>query len=228
MNKLVTATLPPTLYTKKMSCAICHVRRPKRFCPGVRGDICTTCCGTEREVTVDCPLDCVYLCEAHRHEKIAPTDPHDFPHQDIRVTEDFLRDHEQLLLFLARTLVEAALATPGAVDFDVRETLDALVRTYRTLQSGVYYETRPANPLAANMCHAVQAGVEEFRKQEPERTGMIRTRDSDILAMFVFLQRLELDNNNGRKRGRAYLDFLRGFFPEGAGEPAQAGSLILP
>jgi hypothetical protein len=46
--------------------------------------------------------------------------------------------------------------------------------------------------------------------------------------MFVFLQRLELDNNNGRKRGRAYLDFLRGFFPEGAGEPAQTGSLILP
>jgi hypothetical protein len=186
------------------------------------------CCGTEREVTVDCPLDCVYLREAHRHEKTTPTDPHDFPHQDIRVTEDFLRDHEQLLLFLARTLVEAALATQGAVDFDVRETLDALVRTYRTLQSGVYYETRPANPLAANMCRLVQESVEEFRKQEPERTGMIRTRDSDILAMFVFLQRLELDNNNGRKRGRAYLDFLRGFFPEEAGEVAPAGSLILP
>ena len=104
MNRLVTATVPPTLYTKKMSCAICHVRRPKRFCPGVRGDICTMCCGTEREVTVDCPLDCVYLREAHRHEKITPTDPHDFPNQDIRVTEEFLRDHEQLLLFLARTL----------------------------------------------------------------------------------------------------------------------------
>jgi len=44
----------------------------------------------------------------------------------------------------------------------------------------------------------------------------------------VFLQRLELDNNNGRKRGRAYLDFLRGFFPEEAGEPIQTGSLILP
>jgi len=63
----------------------------------------------------------------------------------------------------------------------------------------------------------------------PERTGMIRTRDSDILAMFVFLQRLELDNNNGRKRGRAYLDFLRGFFPEQTGDLAPAGSsLIVP
>ena len=213
----------------EMSCAICHTRRPKRFCPGVRGDICTICCGTEREVTVDCPLDCVYLHEAHQHEKIEPTDPHNFPNQDIRVTEEFLRDHEPLLLFLARTLLDAALTTSRAVDFDVREALDALVRTYRTLQSGVYYETLPANPIAASICRLVQTGIEEFRKQEPERTGMTHTRDADILGLLVFLQRLELDNNNGRKRGRAYLDFLTGFFPDQPAEPASAGSsLIVP
>jgi hypothetical protein len=212
-----------------MSCAICHVRRPKRFCPGVRGDICTMCCGSEREITVDCPLDCVYLREAHQHEKIEPPDPHDFPNQDVRVTEEFLRDREPLLLFLARTLLDAALATPGAVDFDVREALDAMVRTCRTLQSGVYYETRPDNPIAAAICSLVRAGIDEFRKQESERAGMAQTRDSDILGILVFLQRLERDNNNGRKRGRAYLDFLRGFFPDQPAEPAAASSsLIVP
>ena len=178
---------------------------------------------------MDCPLDCVYLRDAHRHEKVAPPDPRDFPNQDIRVTEEFLREHEPLLLFLARTVVDAALATPGAVDFDVRQALDALVRTYRTLESGVYYETHPDNPIAANMCRLVQSGLEEFCKQETERTGMTHTRDADILRLLVFLQRLERDNNNGRKRGRAYLDFLRGFFPEQSGEPAPAGSsLIVP
>lgn len=212
-----------------MSCAICHVRRPKRFCPGVRGDICTTCCGTEREVTVDCPLDCEYLREAHQHEKVERADPRQFPNQDIRVTEEFLRDHEPLLLYLARSVLDAALATHGAVDFDVREALEALVRTYRTLQSGVYYETRPDNPIAANICRLVQTAIAEFRKQETERGGMAQTRDADILGLLVFLQRLELDNNNGRKRGRAYLDFLRGFFPAGTGEPAPAASsLIVP
>ena len=45
----------------------------------------------------------------------------------------------------------AALDTPGAVDYDVREALEALIRTYRTLESGVYYESVPANPLAANI-----------------------------------------------------------------------------
>ncbi|HUJ20086.1 MAG TPA: hypothetical protein VLX58_01135 [Bryobacteraceae bacterium] len=211
-----------------MPCAICHVRRPKRFCPGVRGDICTLCCGTEREVTVDCPLDCVYLREAHQHEKITPPDPGSFPNQDIRVTEEFLHDHEPLLLFSARTLLEAALATPGAVDFDVREALDALVRTYRTLESGVYYETRPANPLAANISREMQAGLEEFRKHEPEQTGMTRTRDADVLRVLAFLQRLELDNNNGRKRGRSYLVFLNNFFPERQEPASTRGSLIVP
>jgi|SRR5579871_2067915 len=212
-----------------MSCAICHTRRPKRFCPGVRGDICSICCGTEREITIDCPLDCVYLREAHQHEKFAPADPQSFPNQDIRVTEDFLRDHEPLLLFLARTVLDAALATPGATDYDVREALEALVRTYRTLQSGVYYESRPDNLVAANICRTVQTGIEEFRKQEPERTGMTQTRDADILGVLAFLQRLEIDNNNGRKRGRAYLDFLTGFFPDQPVKEASASpSLIVP
>lgn len=212
-----------------MPCAICHVRRPRRFCPGVRGDICTTCCGAEREVTVDCPLDCIYLRDAHRHEKIVPTDPHDFPNQDIRVSEEFLHEHEPLLLFLARTVLDAALSTSGAIDFDVRDALDALIRTYRTLQSGVYYETLPTNPLAASICRIVQSGLAEFRKQELEQSGMTHTRDADVLGLLVFLQRLELDNNNGRKRGRAYLDFLRTFFPEQPAESTPAtSSLIVP
>lgn len=212
-----------------MSCAICHVRRPRRFCPGVHGDICTICCGTEREVTVDCPLDCAYLQEARKHDRFTPADPRTFPNQDIRVTEEFLREREPLLLALAQTVLNAALSTPGATDLDVREALDALVRTYRTLESGVYYETRPSNPVAAGVSSLVQTGITEFRKLETERSGMTRTRDADILGLLVFLQRLELDNNNGRKRSRAYLDFLRSFFPDQLGEPAPASSsLIVP
>jgi hypothetical protein len=211
-----------------MPCAICHVRRPRRFCPGVRGDICTICCGTEREITVDCPLDCIYLHDAHRHEKITPTDPQNFPNQDIRVTEEFLHQHEPLLLFLAQTVLDAALSTSGAIDFDVREALDAVIRTYRTLQSGVYYETLPTNPIAAGICRMVQSGLAEFRKRESERSGMTQTRDADVLGVLVFLQRLELDNNNGRKRGRAYLDFLRNFFPEQPVESPATSSLIVP
>jgi hypothetical protein len=179
-------------------------------------------------MTVDCPLDCVYLQDAHRHEKTPPVDPAHFPNQDVRVTDEFLRKNEMLLLFAARTLLESALDTPGAIDFDVRDALEALIRTYRTLESGVYYEFVPDNRLAAQIFRSFQEDIQDFRKHEAE-SGLSRTRDADILGILAFLQRLELDRNNGRKRGRAFLDFLHNHFPASHDEPARASSaLIIP
>lgn len=213
-------------YTKKMACAICEVRRPRRYCPGVRGEICTVCCGTEREITVDCPFDCPYLQDARKHERLPPLDPAQLPNQDINVTEDFLRENEELLTFTAQALLDAVRNTPGAIDYDVREALDALIRTYRTLQSGVYYETRPNNPLAANIGASLQQALGRHRETERERLGITKTRDADVLGVFAFLQRLELDRNNGRRRGRAFLDFLGTSF--GAMEQPAAAPLIVP
>src|SRR5271154_1130369 len=126
-----------------MKCQICGVRKPRRYCPGVRGDICPQCCGTEREVTVDCPLECEYLRESRLHER-PPEAGADtpFPNRDVNVTEEFLRDHESLVIFLCAQLLTASLATTGAIDFDVRDALDSLIRTYRTLESGLYYESK--------------------------------------------------------------------------------------
>lgn len=211
-----------------MKCAICDTRRPRRFCPGVRGDICTICCGTEREVTVSCPLDCEYLQAARLHEKPVPFDEAQIPHRDISISEEFLEKQEALVTATAQALVTAGLETPGAIDFDVRDALAGLVRTYRTLESGVYYESVPANPLAANIYRLVQQAVGEFRQREQQQLGISRTRDADLLGAFVFLSRIEFDRNNGRRRGRAFLDFLRQFYSAGAGAPAPASSLILP
>jgi hypothetical protein len=212
-----------------MSCALCRVRRPRRSCPGVGGEICTICCGREREVSVTCPLDCEHLREARRHDKPVPLDPAQVPHREIEVTEKFLADNEELLIFLGRTLGMAALETAGAADFDVRSALDALVRTFVTLESGVYYETRPDNALANRLYDAVREGVAEFRRSEQERTGLPKTRDADVLGLLVFFERLELDRNNGRPRGRAFIDLLRGFYSEPAGVAETAKSrLVLP
>ena len=37
--------------------------------------------------------------------------------------------------------------------------------------------------------------------------------DADVLGTLVFLQRLEFQHSNGRRRGRAFFDFLRTYFP---------------
>jgi hypothetical protein len=212
-----------------MTCAICETRRPRRFCPGVRGDICAICCGTEREVTVTCPLDCEYLREARKHDRPPLLDEASIPNRDIKITEQMIDEHQSLLGFLSEALLNAAMETPGVADCDVRDALAALVRTYRTLQSGVYYETRPDNPLAGSIHSALQNAAQEYRTEEQRRLGMTRTRDADVLALIVFLQRVELDRNNGRRRGRAFIDSLRRLYPDASSpESPDTPSLILP
>ena len=63
---------------------------------------------------------------------------------------------------------------------------------------------------------------------ENEERGVAHTRDKQVLGLLVFLQRLELDRNNGRRLGRSFIDFLRGFFAPSREQPPAAPSLILP
>ena len=208
-----------------MKCKICDTRKPRRHCPGGNGEICSLCCGNEREVTISCPLDCPYLAEARLHEKPPALNPDEVPNQDVHVTEQFLREHESLLVFLSSRLLEASLAAAGAVDSDVREALQSLIRTYRTLQSGLYYETRPTNPIAAGIHQRMQEAVEGLRKELAEKNAP-PIRDAEILGTLVFLERVELNQNNGRSRGRAFLDYLRAYFPQSRESAESASPLI--
>src|SRR5579863_10428234 len=186
-----------------MKCPVCDTRKPRRHCPGLNAEICSICCGNEREVSISCPLDCPYLVEARRHEKPHELNPDEVPNRDVPVTEDFLREHEALLVFLGSRLLEASLGQAGAVDSDVREALESLIRTYRTLQSGLYYETRPNNLVAAAIHQKIQDGVVFLRKELSEK-GSTAIRDAEILGVLVFLERVGLHQNNGRPKGRSF------------------------
>ncbi len=203
-------------------CDICEKRRAKRYCPGIRNEICPICCGQEREVSVDCPWDCEYLQEARRREKPRQVAPEDIPNRDIEVTDRFLRQNEPLLMRTAHAVLEGAAQT-SAVDTDIREALAAMIKTYLTRESGIIYESRSSNPYAAAVQEHLRGALEEFLRQMAQQTGMNTIRDKDVLGVLVFLQRVELHENNGRPRSRAFLDFLRMNFgpPPGSGhEPA--------
>ncbi len=167
--------------------------------------------------------------EARRHERPRDAGELELPHSDIQVTEKLLRENEELLTFLSASIFRIAMLTEGVVDNDVHEALESLIRTYRTLLSGVYYETRPANPLAAAIFGGVQEALTEYRRVEHEQLGITKTRDADCLGLLVFLQHFEIDRNNHRRRGRAFLDALREFHnPEPEPSSNSASSIILP
>jgi len=98
----------------------------------------------------------------------------------------------------------AALETSGAVDFDVREALAALIRDAAHAGIGLYYETRPENMVAAELVRRIQESVAEFRRAERNGSKSPRPAIRKCWWYSVFLQRLEIDRNNGRKRGRAF------------------------
>jgi hypothetical protein len=211
-----------------MSCAICETRKPRRFCPGVHGEICAPCCGAGREVSVSCPFDCEYLQEARRHERVPELSEQDIPNRDIEVTDTFLEKNDALVALAGRLLLEAALDVPGAVDADLREAFETLTRTYRTLNSGIYYESRPNNPLAAAIHQGFQARMAQARQELAQQTGVRTIRDNDLLGALVFLQRVAVHHDNGRSRGRSFLHFLHDRFPAQTVPPAGGPSLIVP
>lgn len=207
-------------------CKICGKRRARRACPAVGGDICTICCGTEREISLSCPLECEYLQEAHTHEKPVPIKDDQISYSDVKISEEFIRDHEELFLFSVYSLVQAALRTPGAIDADVMAALEALIQTQRTLESGLVYETRPENTVALAVQRAFSNSMKDYQKVREEREGLSAYRNSDALAVLVFLHRLGQRNQNGRPRGRMYLDLLRHMAPD-VGVEERAPSIIL-
>jgi hypothetical protein len=146
--------------------------------------------------------------------------------RDIVLDEESLHTHEDLLVFCVYSLIQAALQIPGAVDSDLVDALEALIQTHRTLESGLYYETRAQNTIAANIQRSFTASLADYQKLRTKREHLTQVRNSEILAMLVFLHRLAQRSQNGRPRSRMYMDLLRQMTPD-AGVEAPSPSIIL-
>jgi hypothetical protein len=216
-----------------LSCAICEIRKEKRFCPAVHGRICPQCCGEQREVTLDCPSDCPYLQQAREHERARPADQFDRASLflEVEISEQFTYEREHLVMGLSYALAQAAHADRTLNDRDLIGALSALCTRYqRMVNSGLHYD----QPLAGAAQHAVTAQVEEMLKQyreaEEKQLGYSTLRDSEVLKSLVFLVRLGHGRTSGRPKSRAFIDFLFAQFPEKQSAvltPQEAGSRII-
>jgi hypothetical protein len=216
-----------------VSCAICEKRKEKRFCPAVHGRICPQCCGEQREITLDCPSTCVYLQQAREHEK--PRSMQDLDEAElflqVEIGEQFLYEHEHLIMGLSYALGKSAQADRAIADSDLIAALASMTKKQETLvNSGLHYET----PITSLSQQAVVAEVskmlKEYHEAEQKHLGFIRLRDSDVLTALVFLVRLGHSRTSGRPKSRAFVDFLLSQFPDNqslVAAPAEAGSRII-
>jgi hypothetical protein len=212
-----------------MSCAICKQRKAKRHCPGLHGEICSLCCGSERENTVSCPIDCSYLVEAHRYEweRVKPQPPDKMPYPTYEIHDGFLKFRELFVAHMAMQLLRRAMELPGTQDSDVLEALGGLIRTRETLTSGLVYDSVPQAPVPEALFRGLQEATEEFRKEETKFSRWTPIKDDEITKTLVFLARLAHARSNGRPKCKAYLTFLREQFPQVVAQQT-TGGIILP
>lgn len=173
-------------------------------------------------MTIDCPFECEHLRDARRHDKAPEPDPKSLPNPEIELSDRFMRENQPLAVICGRLLLVSALETPGTVDLDVRDALEALVRSYKTADSGLIYETRPNNMIAAQVQARFQQEIAAFRERIAQRSGSHSVRDKDLLGVMVFWQRMEWQQNNGRPKGRAFIESLFSLLPPEAVQPPDA------
>ncbi|OLB22287.1 MAG: hypothetical protein AUH16_00240 [Acidobacteria bacterium 13_2_20CM_57_7] len=199
-----------------MSCPICEKRKPARFCPAKGEKICAVCCGTEREVTMDCPSDCSHLVAAHRYEDGHQRSlPADTPLLEEKIPQDIVYTHQQLMAALAFSIAKFCAVQPAAVDTDVLAAVQALAQTYKTLSTGIIYEKPPDAPLPRELYAALGTFISALK-------------DSEVFYLLVFLYRMGLLRTNGRRRSRRFIEFLRGQFPQSPELQREESHIIVP
>src|SRR5215467_8982036 len=117
------------------TCPLCSERPGKRYCPAKDVQICAVCCGTKREVEIDCPSSCPYLKASRSYELDKPLD------QELlarlrKYDETFMQRHYQVLDAITMALLEERAVSPWLVDRDAIEAYKSLTATMKTLSSG--------------------------------------------------------------------------------------------
>ena len=199
----------------------------------MHGKICAVCCGTEREVTLDCPSTCEYLQEARKHEK-----PRELSDQDraalfpkIEVKQSFVYEREPLVVGLTYAIARAARLERSINDRDAIAAVSSLAKRYETMVgSGLLYAEQSANIVQQRIADEMEKMIAEYRELEQKHVGYATLRDSEVLQALVMIVRMGYGKTSGRPRSRAFLEFLFQRFPEkeaGVSAP-QGSSLIIP
>jgi hypothetical protein len=213
---------------QRNDCPICGKRKPERFCPAKGEKICAVCCGTEREVTLDCPADCSYLIAAHRYEQEhrKPITEMELPFRDVEISRDLFHNRQDLLSGLSATVADFSRQY-NPTDPDVLAALSALAETYRTLSSGILYEKPPTAPLAYTLYAALGKFVQDYKKEQTQRASSSPVKDSEIFQSLVFLARLCRSRTNERPRARIFVNLLLEQFPAPERQP-EVSRIIVP
>ena len=210
-----------------MKCLLCESRKAKRFCPAKAGQICPVCCGTKREVEIDCPSNCVYLHAGREYEgaKLARTTLP--PQRTERLWKpSFLNAHYPLMMGVSQVIAVERHHSPELADSDVQATFDSLLQTFSTLDKGIYYDFAPERLIQRELYLAVKQFLEG--PAEARLISESRPTTSQIIDVLQFMKELSAGITLPRPKSRAFLDHLESVSRDFAQGQPEGPKLIVP
>jgi hypothetical protein len=208
-----------------MKCVVCNQRKGKRYCPAKTSMICAQCCGEKRILEINCPESCEYLKIGRSHEaeversRLRPSDP---VTQQLyaRVVSQF----QGVIAHLEYVLGRERQTSRDLTDQIVAEALDLLLKTYRTEEKGIIYES-VTNDLRVDIVRRhLKEVMDSYRKPSDSRQETLQLQDVlDCLGLVRDLVASHLETGTA-----SYVDFLARAIPRGSELESPGPSLIIP
>lgn len=206
-------------------CPLCETRQPKRSCPAKGEDICSVCCGTKREVEIDCPPNCVYLQTGREYERRKSLLPSPEAYRTERLWQDeFILSHTGIFLEMWESILDVRGRFPEIVDADLQAALESLIQTYQTLDKGIYYETLPGGSLQKE----IYVGLKSVFDSAGQKTELSGLKTGTILDCLNFHKEMGQGMTLSRPRSRVFLDQIEKMYRSTAANPIEEPRILLP
>jgi len=207
------------------TCPLCSSRPGKRYCPAKDTQICAVCCGTKREIEIDCPSSCGYLKASRSYEAEKPVIDPELAAKIRKYDNAFVERFHFVLQTVNTAVIEERLGSPWLVDKDVIEVYKALTVTMRTLSSGIYYESLPEGTVQLALFRRLKEAFDQLMQPDPAAEHPV-LKASEAVEVLDFLTFAAQMNSSTRPRTRRYLDWITDTF--GYPQPQQSSGLIIP
>ena len=207
------------------TCPLCSARSGKRYCPAKDTQICTVCCGSKREIEIDCPSSCSYLKASRSYAAEKPVLDPQLVAKIQKYDSGFIERFHHVLAAINGSVAEERLNSPWLVDSDVIDVYKALGTTMRTLSSGIYYESLPEGTVRVSLFRRLKNLFDTL--MQPDAAGEHPVmKASDAVEVLEFVMFAAQMNTSTRPRSRRYLDWVSETF--GSFQPQQSSGLIIP
>jgi hypothetical protein len=115
---------------------------------------------------------------------------------------------------------------PELADTDVQATFESLLRTFNTLDKGIYYDSAPERFIQREL----HTALKQFFEGPAEARLVTESRPTthQILDTLQFMKELSVQITLPRQKSRAYLDHLDGMARGFEKEQRSESKLIVP